>query len=140
MLGPVQWTREGMVPALTSGTGASTLARAAARSDEGRDDDLDEDDDLEALTPARQAPDAARPKHKPAPQKLPPPPNVLKLARARLRAVERELKRLRRLEQEHDELRRIIDAATNKPRAVVRQIPGRDAVACVRPDRKTSAG
>ncbi len=50
------------------------------------------------------------------------PINVLQLAKARLREVEREIKRLRALEGERDELRRVIDAATNKPRAVVRDI------------------
>jgi hypothetical protein len=50
------------------------------------------------------------------------PANVIQLARARLRDVEREIKRLRRLEKERDKLKRLLDAASNKPRAVVRDI------------------
>ncbi len=50
------------------------------------------------------------------------PLNVVKAAKARLRDVEREIKKLRALEKERDELRRLLDAATNKPRAVVREL------------------
>jgi hypothetical protein len=56
------------------------------------------------------------------------PQDIVKLARARLREVEREIKRLQKLEKERDELRRLIDAAwvahatDNNPRAVVRDI------------------
>ncbi len=50
------------------------------------------------------------------------PFDVIKAAKARLRAVEREIKRLRALETERDELRRLLDAAMNKPRATVREI------------------
>lgn len=51
------------------------------------------------------------------------PVNVVKLAKARLRDVERELKRMRLLEGERDELRRLLDAATRKPRIVRDPIP-----------------
>lgn len=49
------------------------------------------------------------------------PINVLRLARQRLRVVERELKVRAKLEAERDELKRLIDAATRKP-AHVRSI------------------
>ncbi len=50
------------------------------------------------------------------------PINVLKAAKARLRDVNRELKRLGKLEVERDELKRLIHAAENKPCAIVRDI------------------
>lgn len=50
------------------------------------------------------------------------PLNVCKLARARLKEIEREIKRLQSLEKERDELRRLLDAAKTKPLAVVRGI------------------
>lgn len=55
---------------------------------------------------------------------LPPkkPLNVVKAAKARLREVNREIKRLRALETERDELQRLLAAAENKPRAIVRDI------------------
>jgi hypothetical protein len=40
--------------------------------------------------------------------------NVMKLARARLRDLDREIKRLRALETERDELRRLLAAAAEK--------------------------
>lgn len=55
------------------------------------------------------------------------PADVIKLARARLRDVEREIKRCKALEKERDQLRRLLDAADNKPRAVVRELPKRSA-------------
>lgn len=55
------------------------------------------------------------------------PIDVIKLARARLRDVEREIKRLQKLEVERDELKRLLDAAA-RPLAVVRQMkPTRSA-------------
>ncbi len=50
------------------------------------------------------------------------PLNVVKAAKARLREVERDLKRLRKLEVERDELKRLIHAAVTKPCANVRDI------------------
>ena len=47
------------------------------------------------------------------------PINVVKLARARLREVQRGIKQLRKLEKERDELERLIRAADGKPVAVV---------------------
>ncbi len=66
---------------------------------------------------------AAAPKAQPARRiALDKPLNVIKAAKARLRELEREIKRVRALEKERDELRRLLDAATNKPRAVVREL------------------
>ncbi len=50
------------------------------------------------------------------------PLNIVKAAKQRLKDVEREIKRLRALEKERDELRRLLDAAINQPRAAVRDI------------------
>jgi hypothetical protein len=50
------------------------------------------------------------------------PINVVKLARARLRDVQRGIKQLRKLEKERDELERLIRAADGKPVAVVANI------------------
>ena len=50
------------------------------------------------------------------------PFDVLKLAKARLRTVRKELKRLKALEAEQTKLMRLLDAAEGKPLAVVRGI------------------
>ncbi len=55
------------------------------------------------------------------------PVNVVRLARARLREVERDIKRLKKLETERDELRRLLDAAAQKPRGTLRSLPTRSA-------------
>lgn len=55
------------------------------------------------------------------------PADVIKLARARLRDVEKEIRRCKALEKERDQLRRLLDAADAKPRAVVRELPKRSA-------------
>ncbi len=59
----------------------------------------------------------------PAPQRKPTPQNILSLAKARLREVKQELKKLKTLDKERGELERLIAAAEDKkPRAVVREI------------------
>lgn len=50
------------------------------------------------------------------------PKNIIQLARARLREVKAEVRRLKALEKERDQLERLIAAAMNKPRAIVRDI------------------
>lgn len=55
------------------------------------------------------------------------PVDVIKLARKRLRDVEREIRRLHKLEIERDELKRLLDAAAHKPLATVRSLPTRSA-------------
>lgn len=55
------------------------------------------------------------------------PVDVVKLARTRLREVERDIKRLKKLETERDELKRLLDAAAHKPRATIRSLPTRSA-------------
>ncbi len=50
------------------------------------------------------------------------PIDVIKLARRRLREVERDIRRIKALERERDELKRLLDAADNRPRAVVREL------------------
>jgi hypothetical protein len=97
----------------------AALSPQGAVAADGPDDD-DDDDDGE---------DARESSPPPRPLKAPParaqaitPKDVVKLARTRLREVEKDLKRLRRLEVERDELRRLLDAAKTKPRGVVREI------------------
>lgn len=123
MSGPMQWTPGGMVPTLASALGISAPSPTYTAVDEDDDEDQGETNDIPSARAA--AVPASSPKGKRASSRspLPPPPNVLKLARARLRAVESEIRRLKKLEAERDELRRLIDAATNKPRAVVRELP-----------------
>jgi len=50
------------------------------------------------------------------PERKPAPKNVVSLAKARLREVKAELRRLKALEKEKGELERLIAAAENKPR------------------------
>lgn len=65
---------------------------------------------------------APAPVRRPQASKKPAPKNVVALAKARLREVKIELRRLKALEKERDELERLIAAAENKPRAVVREL------------------
>lgn len=53
------------------------------------------------------------------------PINVVREARKRLREIHREIKRLRKLETERDELMRLLDAA--QPKAQLRALPRRSA-------------
>lgn len=93
--GPLQWFPDrGLVP-VGSAAPALTLVEPPVNDD----DDADEDD---APQPKRTAP---RRKAEPSPA------NIISLAKRRLRDVERELARLRKLEVERDELRRLIAAA-----------------------------
>lgn len=73
------------------------------------------------LTPPEDKP---RRQHRARPQAEQPekPINVVALARRRLREVKREIKRLRKLEAERDQLQRVINAADGKPVAVVTEL------------------
>lgn len=115
MSGPLQWSPGGMVA--IGASDAATAGIDVRAFDEGAPD-------ADAVAVSRSAPATTRavPKAKPIA-----PRDVLRLARARLREVEAELKRIRRLEAERDELKRLLDAASNKPRAVVRELPKRSA-------------
>jgi len=53
--------------------------------------------------------------------------DIIKAARAELRATEKEIKRLRKLEKHRDELRRLLDAADGKTRPAIRSLPTRSA-------------
>jgi len=48
--------------------------------------------------------------------------DLIKAARAQLRELDREIRRLRKLEKRRDELKRLLDAASGKPHAVVRNL------------------
>ncbi len=56
-----------------------------------------------------------------------PPQDIVKLAKARLREVQQELKRLTKLQKERDELTRLIAAAEARPLAVVREMSKRSS-------------
>jgi hypothetical protein len=121
MSGPMQWTPNGLVPAMTSAS-SGTIGAASPRPLDEFDDEDDTDEGVEvvprAVKPVKQS---AKPITPVAPK------NIVRMARARLVEIERELKKLRRLERERDELRRLVDAANPKPRAVVRELTKRSA-------------
>ena len=103
MSGPLQWTGAGFVPA------TGTLVRPAPATPHEADDDVDDVEFVQGTVPVRSMP---------RPRKAPPRPiNVVRLAKQRLREVEREIKRLKALETERDELRRLLDAAKAPARA-----------------------
>lgn len=91
----------------------------------GEDDDYDPDADNNAAA-SRGTPMRARARQKRVVAKVA-PIDVVKLAKRRLREVERDLRQMKRLETERDQLRRLIDAADAKPRAVVTAISKRPA-------------
>lgn len=103
-----------------------TMAAAPNVSNVRVDDD-DDDDDAVTVLPgsAAFAPRQAAPVQPPKAAKIAKPPkpkDIVKLARARLREVNREIARIRKLEKERDELARLVEAADNKPLAPVRGI------------------
>lgn len=53
------------------------------------------------------------------------PPNPVPAMRSRLRWLDSEIRRLRKLERERESLSRILSAASGKPVAVVRELPKR---------------
>lgn len=119
--GPIQWTQAGgFVPAMTTSAGAGPIGSHVAPVVDSDDDD---DDDAEVSSPTnlprRPSRVFAPVKKQAAPVK---PRSIVVAAKARLRDIEKELRRLKRLESERDELRRLVDAANNKPRAIVREI------------------
>lgn len=74
----------------------------------------DDDNEETASRPVATSP------HRPAPlAKKSAPPNVIQLAKARKKYLDSEIRRLRKLERERDELVRLLDAAKNKPRTPV---------------------
>lgn len=106
MSGPMQWTAGGLVPAVgivpnageTKGGFVAPVEIAAV------------------LTPTNVAQLRSKPAAKPAPK------NVVALAKARLREVKAEIRRLKALEKEKGELERLIAAAENKPRSNLREL------------------
>lgn len=121
--GPIQWTQShGFVPAMTSAVGRGPLGSAVPQLSEN---DPDEDEGVEPEDPTnlprRPAPPFAAMKKAPKSGAVS-PKNIVATAKKRLRDIESELRRMKRLEKERDELRRLVEAATNKPRAVVREI------------------
>lgn len=97
--GPLQWfPGRGLVP-VESAAPVLTLIETPSH------DEDDSEDEWPAVVES--------PRRKPAQRKAatPSPANIISLAKRRLRDVERELARLRKLEVERDELRRLIAAA-----------------------------
>lgn len=101
MSGPMQWTAGGFVPANGHVPNAGETKGGFASSEQ------------ESPVPTPQARRAA--------PKLA-PKNVVALAKARLRDVKTELRRLKALEKEKGELERLIAAAENKPKPNLREI------------------
>lgn len=112
-----EFTPAGIVPIdATPATASDKMHGAAVPSAE-----LDEDDDKERV-PTAKAPSAISPRTPPKSVPLK-PRDVIKLARARLREVNREISRIKKLEKERDELSRLVAAADGKPIATVRALP-----------------
>lgn len=105
MSGPMQWTAGGFVPANGHVPNAGETKGGFASSDQ--------DIGTSEYVPMPQA-------RKPAPKLA--PKNVVALAKARLRDVKTELRRLKALEKEKGELERLIAAAENKPKPNLREI------------------
>jgi len=114
MSGPMQLRQDGTwVPALTSG--ATTFSNA---QNAGVDEFAQT---LQYASPPPGLPRAQPPQAAPAPKPSKPlkTTNVLALAKARLKDVKKELRRMNALEKERAELERLIVAAQTKPKAVV---------------------
>lgn len=109
--GPMQWTPGGLVPLSTGTVVPGGIQAASIFIAHDEDDD---EDDSSSPTHARRS--ASRP------AKTPTPRGIVAQARQRLRDVNAELRRMKALEKERDQLKRLIDAADNKPRAIVREI------------------
>lgn len=95
---------------------------------DGRIVDLDTGVALNITPPLRPVESSVEDDGAPAAAAAPPkakrsaePPNVLKLAKERKKYLDSEIRRLRKLEREREELVRLIDAAKTKPRAHVAQ-------------------
>lgn len=101
----MQWTAGGFVPANGHVPNAGEVKGGFALSDQ----DLGTSEYVPMVRNA--------PKPKPAA-----PKNVVALAKARLREVKAELRRLKALEKEKGELERLIAAAENKPKTNLREI------------------
>ena len=102
----MQWTGGGLVPAIG----------IVPNPGETKGGFVDELVSFTELAPRLKQEGFRIPASKPAPK------NVVALAKARLREVKSELRKLKALEKERAELERLIAAAENKPRAVVREI------------------
>jgi hypothetical protein len=84
------------------------------------------DPQLQAVASQQLARSAPSPESRPQaqPQAKPKPltqRDIIKAARAELRSIEREIKRLQKLTKQRDALRRLLAAADNQPLAVVRE-------------------
>lgn len=123
MSGPLQFSpNEGKFFAPFAGGAGKVILRA----DDADEEDDDYDPSVDNVAASRGAPLRAPARPKRVVAKVA-PVDVVKLAKRRLREVERDLRRMKRLETERDQLRRLIDAAESKPRAVVTAISKRPA-------------
>lgn len=110
MSGPMQWSRGGLVPV------GSVVPST------------EDDEPVGAYVPVMMmntASVAAQPQAAPRETKKKPatPKDIVGLAKARLKEVKQELRRMKTLEKECGELERLIAAAEDtKPRAVVREL------------------
>lgn len=99
----MQWTGAGLVPAVGIVPNAGEVKGGFVAADT-------------AVVQHAQQPVFVQQPRKPAPK------NVVALAKARLREVKAELRRLKALEKEKGELERLIAAAENKPKSNLREI------------------
>jgi hypothetical protein len=120
MSGPMQLRQDGTwVPALT----ASSSTPVA-----GLDDEFAQTLQYASPPPSFPRAEPAAPPPTIKPSKALKTTNVLALAKARLKDINKELRRMKALEKERAELERLIAAAQTKPRAVVSAIkPARSA-------------
>lgn len=105
MSGPMQWTQGGFVPAV-----------GMIPNPEGQKGGFVDTGEASNLEPAAVVQRPLRQAKKPAPK------NIVTLAKARRRDLKAELKRLKAAEKELAEIERLIAAAENKPKAVVREL------------------
>lgn len=103
----MQWTGGGLVPAVGIVPNAGDVKGGFV------DGDVYGGDPVEVRVSRKPGPN-------PSPKIT--PKSVVALAKARLRAVKAEIKRLKALEEEKGELERLIAAAANKPKTNLREI------------------
>lgn len=118
--GPMQWTPQGLVPAITGVVRPGGIQHETIYVDSSDPDDDDAEPEAAPILPRSRQP--IPPKVTGGPAKSASPKNVVALAKARLREVKAELRRMKSLEKERDQLQRLVEAAENKPRAIVREI------------------
>ena len=117
MSGPVQWSQA--LGRMVHAQSGDTPPELWGKPIEGFGDELDS---FPISPPPYARPEAPSQVSKPKVTGKQTPKNIVALAKARLREVKVELKRMKALVKECGELERLIKAAEDKPRAVVREL------------------